>query len=102
MNTLPLERTPNQRFGIRLDGSRYEIWLKKAVQAMCVTITRDEVTLVSGARCVAGTPLVPYAYLAEGNFIFLTENDELPDWELFGRTQTLVYVSAAELVTLGG
>lgn len=102
MNTVPLEATPNQRLGIRLAGSRYEIELKQTGQVMSVTIIRDGVTLISGFRCVAGSPLIPYPYLAtSGNFMFLTENDELPNWRLFGSTQTLVFASAAELEALG-
>lgn len=88
---------PNQRFGIRLDGDRYEIELKSCNNIMCVTILRNDILLVSGFRCVAGTPLLPYRYLERGNFIFVTENDELPDYTKFGSTQSLVYITAQEI-----
>jgi|SRR5690606_28626949 len=101
MNFIPLEAAPNQRLRIPLAGSRYELEIKKAAHIMCVTIIRDGLTLVEGLRCVAGSPLIPYPYLAtSGNFIFLTENDELPDWRKFGSTQSLVFASAAELEAL--
>jgi hypothetical protein len=101
MQTVPLEPIPNQRLGIRLGGDRYDITLKEVGGVMSVTILRGDVTLVQGLRCVAGTPLIPYSYLAtSGNFIFVTENEELPDWRLFGSTQTLVYASSAELGAL--
>lgn len=96
---IPLQTTPNQSFTIRLDAARYDIGLRACGSVMAATIARDGVALVSGLRLVAGTPLLPYAHLQVGNFIFLTENDALPWWEDFAR-QTLVYLSQAEIAAL--
>lgn len=95
--TVNIRAIPNQRFGVLLDGDRYELELKSCNGVMCATISRNDVLLVSGLRCVAGTPLLPYRYLERGNFIFVTENEEYPDWMKFGATQSLVYVTAAEV-----
>jgi len=96
MNSVPLEAIPNQTFRVPLDGSLWELQLKALSNVMVVTIKRDTVTLVENMRAVAGTPLIPYAYLEYGNFIFVTENDELPYWTQFGVTQSLIYLTRAE------
>ncbi|MCD1124805.1 hypothetical protein LPW36_01940 [Jinshanibacter sp. LJY008] len=96
MKKINLAVTPNQSFSILLDGHNYEITLKETRGVMSCTIIRDEITILSGCRIVAGYPLIPYEYLETGNFIFLTDNDELPNWEKFS-TQTLLYASQAEL-----
>lgn len=93
---IPLQVQPNQSFTMRLDGARYQIALKAAGSVMAADISRDGVTLLSGARLVAGTPLLPYRHLQAGNFVFLTSDDSAPWWELFA-TQTLVYLTAAEV-----
>lgn len=95
---VPLQVTPNQSFSVRLDGARYDLTLQAAGNIMAVTIVRDGVTLLTGARVVAGMPLLPYRHLARGNFLFITEGAE-PWWELFG-TQTLLVLSAAEIAAL--
>lgn len=97
--TIPLTVAPHQSFTIRLDGVRYDITLRAAGSVMAATIARDGETLVSGQRLVAGTPVLPYAHLQQGNFVFLTENDALPWWEDFAR-QTLVYLTKAEIAAL--
>jgi len=48
-------------------------------------------------RAVSGFPLIPYSYLQNGNFTFITSNNEYPDWRQFGITQYLIYASKSEL-----
>lgn len=97
MQILNLDPIPNQSLSARLDNQRYDIVLKETRGVMSVDIARDDAQLVSGCRIVAGTPLLPYLYQEEGNFMLLTENGDLPDWTQFGSTQTLVYLSIAEI-----
>jgi hypothetical protein len=96
---IPLQIIPNQALSLRLDGYRYDIALKAAGDVMVADIVRDDVTLLSGQRLMAGTPLLPFAYLADGNFMFATADDMPPWWENFD-TQTLVYLTAAEVAAL--
>jgi hypothetical protein len=102
---IDVEALPNQEFSIRLDAYRYNVRLNSVSDgAMCATIQRDGVTVIDGVRCVAGRFVLPYAYLEGlgGNFFFDTPNDEIPDYQQFGTTHFLVYLSAAELGVLRG
>lgn len=102
MFEIALTQEPNQSFSIVLDGSRFDISLRDiGADLMAVTIARDGVTLLDGARLVAGTPLLPYKYLETGNFIFLTQGDAYPYWTEFGVTQSLLYLTAEEVAANG-
>lgn len=102
---IPIEAIPNQEFSIRLDSFRYGITLNSVNDgALCATITRDGVPVISGVRCVAGRMILPYPYLEGlgGNFYFDTPNDEIPDYRQFGTTHQLIYFDAAELGVMRG
>jgi len=94
---VPIEAVANQEFTITLEGSRYNLSIKQAIECMEIDIVRDDIVIVTGMRPVAGTPVIPYRYLERGNFLFLTENDDLPWWEKFGSTQSLLYLTIAEM-----
>lgn len=103
MQTIPLQSIPNQELSVLLDGRRYVITLKELDFEMCsVTIVRDGVTLVSGARAVSGYALLRYNYLQgeSGNFAFVTVGDEYPHYSKFNTTQELVYATTSELEAL--
>ena len=92
----------NQSLSIQLDERFYEIELREANGVMAATITRDGVTIVSNTRVTAGTPLLPYRYQEEGNFVMTTDGEAIPYWDQFGVTQFLVYLSADELAAYRG
>lgn len=94
---IPLQATANQSLTVQLGTDRYVITVKVSVGCMAMTIERNDVTIVEGNRILAGEPIIPYHYLEAGNFILLTQNDELPDWQQFGVTQSLVFLSEAEI-----
>ena len=94
---ITLQSLPNQSLTSTLDGNRYQMTFKSAGSVMAVDIVRDNITLMHGARLVAGTPLLPYDYQAIGNFIFVTDNDTLPDWQQFSATQSLIYFTQSEI-----
>lgn len=100
MIQINLAAVPNQEFSIQLDGQFYDIHIRDANGSPAATIVRDGVVVVSAARIVAGAPLLPYLYQENGNFLLTVTNDALPDWEQFGITQFLVYLTADELATL--
>lgn len=102
MIDIALQPVANQELSIQLDERRYVITLKETAGVMAATIVRDEVTLLSAGRIVAGTPLLPYHFQQSGNFILTTEAEELPYYPEFGVTQFLVYVSDAEIEELRG
>lgn len=100
MIVIPISAIPNQNFTIQLDNSTYNFSLFTIINSVAVNLVRDNTALLSGTRVVAGYPVIPYRYLEIGNFIFLTQNDDLPDYTQFGITQSLIYASASELVSI--
>lgn len=100
MMQIPLQAVANQAFTVQLDGARWAFTIKEAGGIMCADVTRDDELLLSGARIVAGSTIIPYRYLESGNFVLLTENDDIPYYAEFETTQSLVYLTAAELAAL--
>jgi hypothetical protein len=102
MQIIPLASVPNQSFTVTLDGNRWGFRIKAARDCMCADVSLNEQDVVLGQRIVAGTPVLPYRQLAIfGNFILLTDNDDLPDWEKFSTGQLLVYATPDEIAALG-
>lgn len=97
MIEVALARVPNQSLSIRLENNLYNLILKETNGCMSATVIRNNITLLSNIRLVAGTPMIPYEYLEAGNFVLTTLDDDLPDWNQFGISQSLIYVSEAEL-----
>lgn len=95
--TIPLQSIPNQTVSVALDNQRYELTLKTVGTVMAADLLINEVLILQGARLVGGTPLIPYRYLQNGNFLLTTEDNCYPFYTLFGVTQFLVYFSPAEL-----
>ena len=94
---IDLQPVPNQRITTTLDGNRYVMTFKNTNDVMSVTIVRNDNIVFTNLRTVAETPIIPYRFQEQGNFIFETENDELPDYRRFGDTQFLIYASQSEL-----
>lgn len=106
MEIVPLAALPNQTFSVTVEESLYDIAIRTTsgdsanTRLMAIDIIRDGVPIVIGERMVAQFALIPYQYLMDGNFVLVTDNDEYPDYEQFGITQFLVYVTIAELAAL--
>lgn len=94
---IPIQSVANQQFTITLDGNNWNFTIKAAAGVMAVSIIRNGVAIISGARAVAGMRIIPAKYQEAGNFVFYTANFELPDWRQFNISQNLIYYSAAEL-----
>ncbi|CAB4132128.1 hypothetical protein UFOVP138_53 [uncultured Caudovirales phage] len=99
MQTIQLQPIPNQQLTVTLESVQFDITLRTIGLTMYITIAAGGVTILSGSRCVAGMALMPYHYLEglAGNFAFITANDDLPYYDQFGVSQTLIYATAAEL-----
>jgi hypothetical protein len=100
MIEIELAPVPNQKVTVQLNDETYEITVRATAGVMSADIKRGDEYIVRGSRIVAGTPIVPYSYLIEGNFVLNTENEEYPEYSMFGTTQTLLYVTAAEIEAL--
>ncbi|CAB3812283.1 phage baseplate plug family protein [Achromobacter denitrificans] len=98
MRDIGLLAVPNQTFSVTINGILWELSIKVACGTMLADVRRDGTDLVLGQRIVAEFPILPYRYLShEGNFAILTQEGELPWWEEFGRSQSLVYLDPSEV-----
>lgn len=98
MLNIPLQAVPNQTFSIQLDENNYNIRIHDCGgDIMSVSVSIDNVVIIEGVRAVNGTPIIPYTYLENGNFAFLTMNDEYPHWSRFAVDQFLFYASQDEI-----
>lgn len=98
MQTIPLSAIPNQSFTVTFGSNRWAFTIKETLGVMVCDIALNDVSLLMGQRIVCGSPVIPYAYMqTNGNFWFVTENDELPYYDRFGIDQTFVYVEPGEL-----
>ena len=114
MIEIPLQAIPNQTLSVQLDNNQYDIVISAITSTtadngtiaadvlMAVDIVRNNIPIVTGFRAVAGFPIIPYHYLENGNFSFLTMDDEYPDYRQFGITQSLIYASESELEAIRG
>lgn len=101
MQIIQIDSVPNQEFSVTIDGNRWDFILKEAVTSMVADISLNDEKILSGQRLVAGTPMIPYPCLqGYGNFLILTENDDLPAWRRFGIDQAMTYASAEEIASL--
>ena len=92
----------NQELTVQLGGAMWGISLREGSGCMSVSVSRDNVPIISNVRVTAGTPLLPYQYQESGNLILTVEADALPYWDQFGVTQFLVYITAEELAAYRG
>jgi len=101
MIELNLQQLPKQSFSAVLENTLYELAIIECAGIMAANISRAGTVLVSGARIVAGQLILPLDKEGGlGNFMILTDSGDLPWWESFGTTQTLIYASAAELAAV--
>lgn len=98
MRIIDIDQVQNQSFSVTEDGNRWDFTIKQAVTSMVADISLNDTRILSAQILVAGTPMIPYQYLqGSGNFLILTENDDLPNWERFGVDQIMVYASPADI-----
>lgn len=108
MINIPLQAIPNQSLSIQLDGINFDLRIKTCDNTpqtlgssnTTITITANEAIIVQNVRMVPLTALINYQYLEQGNFFLYTENDDYPDYTLFGVSQYLIYATQQELEDL--
>lgn len=108
MIDIPLQAIPNQSLSIQLSGINFDLRIKTCDNTpetlgssnTVITIAANEAIIVRNVRMVPLTALINYQYLEQGNFFLYTENDDYPDYNLFGVSQYLIYVSQSELEDL--
>jgi hypothetical protein len=100
MIDIELAAVPNQQISIVLDAQSYTIAVRDIGTGLAISITRDGLPVVTGARICPGSFILPYKYQEAGNFALLVNDEALPDWQQLGVSQSLVYLTAAEMTEL--
>lgn len=94
---IPIQQLASQDFSITLDGNLYQISIKTCNGITTVSLEQNGTDIVDNAIAPSAGPIIPAQYLEAGNFAFLTANQQLPNYEQFGVTQSLVYFTEDEL-----
>jgi hypothetical protein len=92
---IQLAKLANQSLSINLDNNFYDINVKEANGVMAVDIIRNGQMIVQGNRATG--LLIPYEYLEDGNFAFITNEYEYPHYTQFNDTQFLIYFTQSEI-----
>ena len=101
MRIVPLIAAPNQSLNfIDPAGNRWALRIKIARNGMFADVSVNETALLVGQRFAVGTFLIPYIATL-GNFALVTDNEQAADWEQFGVTQTLLYITPQEQAQAG-
>lgn len=97
MQVLPLQALPNQSFSVLLDNNQWDIEIRDTNGTTSITLTKNGVIVVENARAVAGVRIIPCEYQEDGNFAIISVDQSVPNYAQFGVTQSLIYISEAEL-----
>lgn len=97
---IPIQTVPNQSLTVTLDGNLWGISIKTCNGITAVSLRLNGVDLIDDLIAAACAPIIPSPYQESGNFVFLTANNQLPNYTQFNVTQSLFYFSAAELATI--
>lgn len=95
MATIPIEATPNQTLNINLDDIDYTLTVKTILGITYMSVTADGEPVISLAKVIPNQNVIPYRHLTSniGNFVFEQEGDNYPNYQDFGDTVLLKYIS---------
>lgn len=97
---ITLNPIANQNFTFNSDSNSFDITLKATAGCMSMSIDTNGVDVIDNMRCVAWRVIIPSIYQETGNFMFLTQNLQLPWYTQFGISQSLIYLSPTDLSTM--
>ena len=92
----------NQEFDVLIDDiqNTIHLLLQTVNDIIMMSIFVNNEQLGNPFMCFANQPIVPYPYIVDilgGNFIFKTQNNNYPNFENFGKTCLLYFVTKDEL-----
>lgn len=101
---IELEPLPNQQFSLTINNINMNCELKMAGTnenpIMLFSLQVNGEYVCPHVPCFANQGLLPYKYMvseAGGNFFFETDFDEYPNWENFGSSCYLYFITQDEL-----
>lgn len=92
----------NQEFSISFDEIEDNIHIQLRTVNNCVFMSVFVNNEQVGVPfiCLPNTLIIPFVYMQEkvgGNFVFITEDDNYPNYENFGETCNLYFITVDEL-----
>lgn len=92
----------NQEFSVSFEEIENSIHILLQTINKCVfmSVFINNEQLGDAFICLPNQLIIPYQYMQDmigGNFIFRTENDNYPNYENFGKTCNLFFITADEL-----
>ena len=92
----------NQEFDVQIDGVDKDIHiaLRTVQDIILMSVTVDGELLGIPFICFPDQPVLPYPYMVEklgGNFMFVTENSVYPNYEDFGASCSLYFITSDDL-----
>ena len=97
MQLITVEALPSQSFTITLGGNNYEIKIYSIDGHMAYDLFINSVEIVAGFKMVNDIPLLTYVHQeVSGNILLQIPEDEIPDYNNFGLTQFLYYLTEEE------
>lgn len=101
---IDLKNLPNQEFSVDMENISYTItiqYIENEVSGiMMFSLLIDDTEICTSVPCFANQAILPYPWqvaLANGNFVFLTDNENYPHYEDFGNTCNLYFVTKDEI-----
>lgn len=92
-----LKPIPNQRFSVTKNDHVYDFHFFSCEEFMAYDLSIDQEEIATGYRMVYGYPLIPYQHLElGGNFVIDIVNGDYADYESFGDSQFLRYLTQEE------
>lgn len=93
---------PNQEFDLMFEDIKnsLHILLQTVNQVTLMSISINNTQIGQSFICLPNQFVIPYPWIVErvgGNFVFETENNNYPNYENFGTTCNLYFVTQDEL-----
>jgi len=103
-DSIDLQPIPNQQFSVTINNVNMTVSLKFAGEndngIMLFALQINDEYVCPHVPVFANQGLLPYKYMvseAGGNFFFETDADEYPNWENFGSSCYLYFITQDEL-----
>lgn len=98
MQTLAINAIPSQTLSfIDPDENQWDIGIRAVASSIAFSFTLNGTLLIQNVCAVAGYRIIPYDYLESGNFVLVTQAQQVPDYTQFGVTQQLLFLAAADI-----
>lgn len=98
MQNIPIQALPSQTFTyVDPENNQWNISVQLVIAQMAFSFTLNGTPLIKNVTAVAGIRIIPYDYLENGNFVIITQSQQVPDYRQFGTTQHLLFLEAADI-----